>query len=78
MLEATVAWLAVAATGLGIFDGLDTMEGTTSSVGMSQQLVSWGYLAMLVLFSNGGAYSYFRRRLWPELTAANASAAGSS
>ena len=66
-----VAWLAVAAAGIGMLQGLDAITGTSWSTGVGPQLFIWGYLATLSSFSFGRAKTYFRHHLWPDLAEVN-------
>jgi hypothetical protein len=67
MFGAVIAWLAIAASGLGTLQGLDALHGTTWSLGLGSQLFTWGYLAILLTFSIGQAQRHFRFALWPDL-----------
>ena len=67
MFGAILAWLAIAASGLGMLQGLDALHGTTWSLGLGSQLFIWGYLAILLTFSIGQAQRHFRFALWPDL-----------
>lgn len=75
MLGSIIAWLAVAAAGLGILQGLDAIAGTTWSIGLGSQLFTWGFLVILLSFGFGGAQSHFRFVLWPDLSLESAEAA---
>ncbi|HUG51808.1 MAG TPA: hypothetical protein VLZ78_12495 [Terrimesophilobacter sp.] len=75
MFVTFVAWLAVAAAGVGMLQGLDAVAGTSWSRGAGAQLFAWGCLATICSFSFGRAQSYFRHHLWPEFGAADAGAA---
>ena len=72
LFETIVAWLAVAAAGIGMLQGFDALTGTSWSTGAGPQLFTWGYLATLSCFSFGQAQTYFRHRLWPDLTEVSA------
>lgn len=78
LLGATIAWLAVSAIALGILNGLDSAGGTAWGASLGSQIFNVGYLGIFYLFTYGTAYNYFRYRLWPELTVANAITGGSS
>lgn len=78
LLGATIAWLAVSAIALGILNGLDSAGGTAWGASLGSQIFNLGYLGIFYLFTYGTAYSYFRYRLWPELSVANAITGGSS
>ena len=71
LFETIVAWLAVAAAGIGMLQGLDAITGTSWSTGVGPQLFIWGYLATLSSFSFGRAKTYFRHHLWPDLAEVN-------
>ena len=77
MFGSITAWLAVAAAGLGLLQGLDAIAGTTWSTGLGSQLFTWGFLVILFSFSFGRAQSYFRFRLWPDLVLESSEAASS-
>lgn len=77
MFGSTIAWLAVAAAGLGMLQGLDAVAGTTWSIGLGSQLFTWGFLVVLLSFSVAGAQSYFRFRLWPNRILERSEAASS-
>lgn len=67
LFETIVAWLALAASGIGILQGIDALAGTVWSTGLGPQLLIWGYLATLGVFSVGRAQTQFRYALWPDL-----------
>lgn len=75
MFGSIIAWLAVAAAGLGMLQGLDAIAGTTWSMGLGSQLFTWGFLLILLSFGFGGAQSHFRFVLWPDLPLESAEAA---
>jgi hypothetical protein len=75
MFGSVIAWLAVAAAGLGMLQGLDAVAGTTWSLGLGSQLFTWGFLVILISFSFGGAQNHFRFALWSDLPLASAEAA---
>lgn len=77
MFGSIMAWLAAAAAGLGMLQGLDAIAGTTWSTGLGSQLFSWGFLVILFSFSFGQAQSYFRFRMWPDLVLESSEAASS-
>jgi hypothetical protein len=74
MFETLVAWLAVAAAGAGVLQGMDAVAGTSWSLGAGEQLFFCGYLATLCSFTFGRAQDYFRHHLWPEFSEADAGA----
>lgn len=77
MFGSIIAWLAVAAAGLGMLQGFDAIAGTTWSIGLGSQLFTWGFLVILFSFSVARAQSYFRFRLWPDLVLESPEAASS-
>lgn len=68
MFGSIVAWLTVAVAGLGALQGLDALAGTSWSLGLGSQLFTWGFLAVLLGFTIRSAQSYFRFRLWMDLS----------
>ncbi|WP_104091589.1 hypothetical protein [Arthrobacter sp. GMC3] len=75
LLATLTSWLAIAAVGNGLINAFDS-TGSTDGSFIAPQLFNWGYIAALYLFSFGGAYSYFRYRLWPNFTFSTVDATG--
>jgi hypothetical protein len=66
-----VMWIAVACGGVGILAGIDAIDGTTWSTGVGLQLLTWGYIAVMLVFSTRGSQQYYLRRLWPQVLEAS-------
>ncbi|MES2093644.1 MAG: hypothetical protein V4531_07520 [Actinomycetota bacterium] len=67
MVQSLIAWLAVAAAGLGILQALDALVGTNWGTGAGPQLFTWGWLFIFAAFTFGRARTQFRARLWPDV-----------
>ena len=67
LLTASVAWLALASGALGVADAMDPSPALTAGLSLGQLIISWGFLAILLMFTYGSAHSYFRYRLWPSI-----------
>lgn len=73
LLAAAVAWFALAAGAMGFLGAFAHPGGTGGSVpgsALTELVFTWGYLAILAVFTFGGASNYFRYRLWRNLTPA--------
>lgn len=67
MTVAVVIWISVASAGVGLLAGVDAMHGTSWSTDLGPLLFTWGYLALIIVFSTRGAQQYYLRRLWPQV-----------
>jgi len=66
-LGTLVAWLAVVTSGLGIVGALREPIAPTWAAIILQTSATWGGIIVGRVFNIGGAFSYFRYRLWPSL-----------
>ncbi|MET4001677.1 MULTISPECIES: hypothetical protein [Arthrobacter] len=63
-LSAGLAWLALAAAGLGLAEAIDPSHTSSLWSPYGELAISWGFIAIVMFFGYGGAYNYFRHRLW--------------
>lgn len=67
LLTASVAWLALGAGALGVTEAMDPSLAVSAGLNLGQLLISWRFLAILLMFTYGSSHSYFRYRLWPKI-----------
>ncbi|SEE44058.1 hypothetical protein SAMN04489740_1417 [Arthrobacter alpinus] len=67
-LAVLTAWLASSAIVIAILEGLQDGREPMLLVAMGQPLAMVGYSVVVMMFSYGNSYSYFRHRLWPDFT----------
>jgi len=62
-----IAWLAVVLAALGILAALEQPIGADGTGAVLNAATVWGNIIIGRFYSRGGAYNYFRYRLWPDL-----------
>lgn len=67
-LAVLTAWLASSAIVIAILEGLQDGREPMLFIAQGQLVAMVGYSVVLMMFSYGNSYSYFRHRLWPEFT----------
>ncbi|MBP2414493.1 uncharacterized membrane protein YuzA (DUF378 family) [Arthrobacter stackebrandtii] len=65
LLASVVAWLAASGAVLSMLNGIDAARPGTTGNSVGEWVSVWGYYVIVFLYSYGGAYTWFRRRLWP-------------
>jgi len=67
VLGTAIAWFAVVVAGLGLLGALEAPIEPSWAAIILQTSATWGAIVISRIYSTGGAYSYFRYRLWPDL-----------
>lgn len=78
LLATSMSWLALAAAASGLVAAVDSSLTSTMWFTNVQILLSWGFIAITMVYTYGSSFNWFRRRLWPELLPCNAGTAGNA
>lgn len=78
LLATAMSWLALATAASALVVAVDVSLTSTMWFTNVQILLSWGFIAITLVFSYGSSFTWFRRRLWPALLPSNAGTAGNA